>query len=273
MRLSRRDFLKKSVAGAIGVAAAGVVGIPAMAEEEKEALYIPGTYSATAKGYESDVKVTMTFTESKITEVVVDASSETAGIGSKAAEEMPQLILDAQSVDVVTSATASYTKDAIQKAAQDCVNQALIIKPEAAQAGLQFETNEFGNPLWLTKDLGMFKWREKPAEPTEFVATESADVIVIGGGLSGICAARRAVELGNSVIVIENDANYDIHGFQCAALNPDLFRREVEKNGEKWEDYKVDELDFVRNYMNMHNNRCNFDIVKLWAAQSGKAFD
>lgn len=70
MRLSRRDFLKKSVAGAIGVAAAGVVGIPAMAEEEKEALYIPGTYSATAKGYESDVKVTMTFTESKITEVV-----------------------------------------------------------------------------------------------------------------------------------------------------------------------------------------------------------
>lgn len=273
MRLSRRDFLKKSVAGAIGVAAAGVVGIPAMAEEEKEALYIPGTYSATAKGYESDVKVTMTFTESKITEVVVDASGETAGIGSKAAEEMPQLILDAQSVDVVASATASYTKDAIQKAAQDCVNQALIIKPEAAQAGLQFETNEFGNPLWLTKDLGMFKWREKPAEPTEFVATESADVIVIGGGLSGICAARRAVELGNSVIVIENDAKYDIHGFQCAALNPDLFRREVEKNGEKWEDYKVDELDFVRNYMNMHNNRCNFDIVKLWAAQSGKAFD
>ena len=171
MRLSRRDFLKKSVAGAIGVAAAGVVGIPAMAEEEKEALYIPGTYSATAKGYESDVKVTMTFTESKITEVVVDASGETAGIGSKAAEEMPQLILDAQSVDVVTSATASYTKDAIQKAAQDCVNQALIIKPEAAQTGLQFETNEFGNPLWLTKDLGMFKWREKPAEPTEFVAT------------------------------------------------------------------------------------------------------
>ena len=80
MRLSRRDFLKKSVAGAIGVAAAGVVGIPAMAEEEKEALYIPGTYSATAKGYESDVKVTMTFTESKITEVVVDASGETAGI-------------------------------------------------------------------------------------------------------------------------------------------------------------------------------------------------
>ena len=97
--------------------------------------------------------------------------------------------------------------------------------------------------------------------------------VFIGGGLSGICAARRAVELGNSVIVIENDANYDIHGFQCAALNPDLFRREVEKNGEKWEDYKVDELDFVRNYMNMHNNRCNFDIVKLWAAQSGKAFD
>lgn len=83
MRLSRRDFLKKSVAGAIGVAAAGVVGIPAMAEEEKEALYIPGTYSATAKGYESDVKVTMTFTESKITEVVVDAPAKRRALAAR----------------------------------------------------------------------------------------------------------------------------------------------------------------------------------------------
>lgn len=270
--LSRRAFLKNAALGAFGVAAMGVTGANA-AKAESAAIYAPGTYTHTAKGYESDVTVTMTFSETAITEVVIDGSGETAGIGTAVAEEMQQKIVEAQSVDVVTSATGAFTKGAVQQAANECIYDALLVKPASSTAGLVFDTNEFGNPLWLTPELGMFKWRERPEEPTEFVATESADVVVVGAGLSGLCAARRALELGNSVIILENDAKYDIHGFQCAALNPDLLRRECERLGLNYDDYKVDELDFVRNYMSMHNNRTNIDIVRLWAQQSGKAFD
>ena len=268
-RLSRRDFLKSAVLGAAGVAAMGV-GVSAKAEES--ATYVPGTYTSTAHGYAGDVTVTMTFSESAITDVVIDAAGETAGIGDKVAAEMPALILEHQSVDVTTSATGAYTRSAVQKAAQDCIDQALVVKT-TAKPGLTFEPNEFGNPLWLTPELGMFDWRKKPEEPTEFTATEAADVIVVGAGLSGMCAARRSLELGDSVILLETDAKYDVHGFQCAALNPDLLRRECERLGLNYEDYKVDETEFVRNYMTTHGNRCNIDIVRLWAQQSGKAFD
>ena len=268
-RLSRRDFLKNAVLGAAGVAAMGV-GVSAKAEEA--AIYVPDTYTATAQGYAGDVTVTMTFSESAITDVVINAAGETAGIGDKVAAEMPALILEHQSVDVATSATGAYTRSAVQKAAQECIDQALVVKPNA-KPGLTFEPNEFGNPLWLTPELGMFDWRKKPEEPTEFTATEAADVIVVGAGLSGLCAARRSLELGDSVILLETDAKYDVHGFQCAALNPDLLRRECERLGLNYEDYKVDETEFVRNYMTTHGNRCNIDIVRLWAQQSGKAFD
>ena len=273
-KISRRDFLKGSAAAAVGTALLGWTGgIAAFADDK--AIYVPGTYSATATGYSSDVTVTMTFSETAITDCVIDASGETPGIGQAAAAELEKSIVETQGVDAVTSATAETTVPAIQKAYEDCVYQALIEKPdkEGAPAGITFETNEFGNPLWLTPEIGMFKWREKPAMPEEFENEETADVIVVGAGLSGICAARRSLELGNSTIILENDAKYDIHGFQCATVNSNFYKRQVEKAGMNWDDWKIDETDFVRNYMNMHNNRTNIDIVKLWTANSGAAFD
>ena len=273
-KLSRRDFLKGTAAAAVGAAFFGLGGkISASAEEP--AIYVPGTYSATAAGYSSDVTVTLTVSETAITDCVIDASGETPDIGQAAAKEMQSLIVETQGVDAVTSATAENTIPAIKKAYADCIQQALIVKTEepAKEEGFSFEKTEFGTPLWLVPELGMFQWREKPAMPGEFARTESADVVVVGAGLSGICAARRSLELGNSTIILENDGRYDIHGFQCASVNSDFYKRQVEAAGLNWEDWKIDETDFVRNYMSMHNNRTNIDIVKLWTANSGKAFD
>ena len=272
-KLSRRDFLKGTAAAAVGAAFFGLGGKISAAAEEA-AIYVPGTYSASAAGYSSNVTVTLTVNETAITDCVIDASGETEGIGQAAAAEMEKLIVETQGVDAVTSATAENTIPAIKTAYADCIQQALIVKPDAPEKeGFTFEKTEFGTPLWLTPELGMFQWREKPAMPEKFERTESADVIVVGAGLSGICAARRSLELGNSTIILENDARYDIHGFQCASVNSDFYKRQVEAAGLNWEDWKIDETDFVRNYMNMHNNRTNIDIVKLWTANSGKAFD
>ena len=97
-------------AGAMGVAAMGVLGgcaesgaaaaaAPAAAAAA-EALYKPGTYTAAAKGIASDVKVTMTFSETAITDCKIDVSGETKDIGGKIGPAMEKAVLDAHSPDV-----------------------------------------------------------------------------------------------------------------------------------------------------------------------------
>ena len=50
------------------------------------AAYVPGTYSASSAGFHSDVTVTVTVDETSITEVTLDVSGETEGIGARPRE-------------------------------------------------------------------------------------------------------------------------------------------------------------------------------------------
>ena len=60
-----------------------------------EATYQPGTYEATEAGFGGDVTVTMTFDDSRITDVKIAGDAETDGVGSKAVEALPAAILKA----------------------------------------------------------------------------------------------------------------------------------------------------------------------------------
>ena len=59
-------------------------------------IHTPGTYTASAKGYHSDVTVTVTFDETHITDVVVDSSGETENVGAAAADKLAEQGLLAQ---------------------------------------------------------------------------------------------------------------------------------------------------------------------------------
>ena len=83
--ISRRDFLKGSAAGALTLTAGAMMGGISFGQEE--AVYTPGTYTASEQGLESLVTVTMTFDETSITDVVIDASGETEGIGAATGTE------------------------------------------------------------------------------------------------------------------------------------------------------------------------------------------
>ena len=93
-------------------------------ESQTAGIYTPGTYEATAKGYGGDVTVTMTFDANSITNVEIVGDSETAGVGSKAVEQMPQQILDAQSSEVDGVSGATFTSTAVRTAAANCIAQA-----------------------------------------------------------------------------------------------------------------------------------------------------
>ena len=78
----------------------------------------PGTYSAEAKGFASDVKVSVTLTETGIADVTLDVSGETPAIGGAAADALKAAILEKQSAEFDAVAGATVTSNAVQAALQ-----------------------------------------------------------------------------------------------------------------------------------------------------------
>ena len=89
-----------------------------------EALYTAGTYTASAKGNNGDVTVSVTFSDTAITAVEVTAHGETAGISDAAIEKIPAAIVEGQTLAVDAVSGATNTSNAILTAVADCVSQA-----------------------------------------------------------------------------------------------------------------------------------------------------
>ena len=86
--------------------------------------YTAGTYTAEAQGIRSPVKVAVTFSDSKIEKIEILEHGETRNIADAALEQIPEAILENQSlaVDVVSSVT--FTSRAILNAVEDACEQA-----------------------------------------------------------------------------------------------------------------------------------------------------
>ena len=115
--ISRKAFLKGIVAGAVSLATLfmlqkveySINSSDQSAPASSEASFTAGTYTASAKGIMSDVTVTMTFDDTSITEVKIDASGETPDIGGVIVDGMIEKILAAQDADVDTVSGATIT--------------------------------------------------------------------------------------------------------------------------------------------------------------------
>ncbi len=94
------------------------------AKEEPAATEEAKTLTGTAKGFGGDVTVTVTVSGDDITAVDAVGDSETQGIGSNAIEQLPALIIEADSTEVEAVSGATVTSDAIKEA----VNNALAEK-------------------------------------------------------------------------------------------------------------------------------------------------
>lgn len=88
------------------------------------AAYVPGTYSASSAGFHSDVTVTVTVDETCITEVTLDVSGETEGIGAAAGDALASQILEAQSAEIDGVSGATVTSSAAKVALTACLAEA-----------------------------------------------------------------------------------------------------------------------------------------------------
>lgn len=191
--LSRRSFLK-GAAAALGATTAGAmfglsVGMPVKAGE---AIYKPGTYTASAQGMESEVTVTITVDETSILEAVVNADGETENIGKAAADTLAEQILAVQSQEIDGVSGATRTSDAVRKACESCIAQAKGIDVSLLQSE---STEEAPAADWLGE--------EPEIADSEIAEEVECDVLVVGAGHAGSFAAASAVENGAKTILIE----------------------------------------------------------------------
>ena len=119
--ISRRSFLRAATTGALGAAAAGALAAcsntaTSTAASSAAAVYTPGTYTATAKGM-NDVTVTMTFSETAITEVKVDTANETLDLAVNSAEDFQTMLMEAQNAEIDGVSGATVTSNAVKEAA------------------------------------------------------------------------------------------------------------------------------------------------------------
>lgn len=174
------DAIKEAVAAALAEAAGGAAATPTDAGEPGELSFTPGTYNRTGDGYNGPVEVSVTFTENAIEDIEVVSTLETKHVGDVCYDILKEDIIAANGVNVDSVSGATFSSMAYKNA--------VAAAAEAAGADMNvFKTNTFVH---------------EPGEPIE----DSWDVVVVGAGGAGVAAAAQASQNGDSVLIIETNA-------------------------------------------------------------------
>ena len=101
-------------------------------------------------------------------------------------------------------------------------------------------------------------------DDADIVNELEADILVIGGGHSGICCARKAAELGKSVIVMEKMAEdmYSPIGCDMAAVNADYF---LEQGCDP-----IDPTEVLNEWLRRTYSRANPTLIREFCQRSGE---
>ena len=255
-KISRKGFLKIAAAAAMSGVTAGALAACNSASSSTASgaagQYIPGTYEGTAEGISSTVKVTMTFSDSAVTDVVVDTSGEPASFGAAAADELREQLMAAGSAEIDGVSGSTITSDAVMKAAKSCYAQA---KGEAVVSSVQLPTGDAND--WLGK--------EPDIDETAITETVDTDILIVGAGNGGMFAAAYAAANGLNFRVIEQNANVQDTRHWYGAVDSAA----AKEAGEPATD-KAKLLSEISRYA---SGKCDQRVVKTWINESAAMHD
>ena len=259
-KISRKGFLKVAAAAAMsGVTASALAACNAgssssTAASTGEAIYTPGTYTGTATGI-GEVKVTMTFSETAITDVVIDASNETESIGGVAAPTLKDALMAAQSTEIDNISGATITTNAVKKAAASCIEQAMGVHTAGGDTAASSSDED-----WLGT--------EPEIDESKVAKTVDVDVAVVGCGIAGVAACRSVAEDGGLVAAFEKADGPQCRSGEYAVINGKV---QAKWGRDTWTREQVD--DIIDSHMVESTYRCKRSIMSKWAHNIGDAFD
>ena len=255
-KISRKGFLKVAAAAAMsGVTASALAACNAGSSSSTgEAIYTPGTYTGTATGI-GEVKVTMTFSETAITDVVIDASNETESIGGVAAPTLKDALMAAQSTEIDNISGATITTNAVKKAAASCIEQAMGVHTAGGDTAASSSDED-----WLGT--------EPEIDESKVAKTVDVDVAVVGCGIAGVAACRSVAEDGGLVAAFEKADGPQCRSGEYAVING---RVQAKWGRDTWTREQID--DIIDSHMVESTYRCKRSIMSKWAHNIGDAFD
>lgn len=109
-----------------------------------------------------------------------------------------------------------------------------------------------------------FETPPAPIPEAEILETIDADVVVVGAGLAGLCAALRAAELGARVAVLEKTKTWNVRGGHIGVANSRVWREAGMVNDKKA---------LAREWIAACGNRAREEQVWLFVNSSEEAFD
>ena len=260
-KISRKGFLKVAAAAAMSGVTAGALAACNAAKDSAAASsavsapagsYIPGTYEGTAEGISSTVKVTMTFSDSAVTDVVVDTSGETASYGAAAADQLKEQLLSSANGEIDGVSGSTITSDAVMKAAKSCFAQA---KGEATVSSVQLPTGDETD--WLGK--------EPDIDEAAITETIDTDIVIVGAGNGGMFAAAYAAANGRNFRVIEqNSAVQDTRHWYGAIDSAAAKEAGVPA---------TDKAKLLSEISRYASGKCDQRVVKTWINESAAMHD
>ncbi len=208
--------------------------------------FTPGTYTGRGTGYNGPVELSVSFDAEKITDIQIVSEQETAQVGTPAYDILfPEMIsANGTGMDAVSGAT--FTSRAIKAAVNDA----------ALQAGVSSELKFTSNKTDVV-----------PGAPIE----DTYDIVVVGGGGAGISAAAQAAQDGNTVLVLERNAqvggNTLVSGGQYQSVMPYLVWDPADPDATTGKGFDGETYDKVKSVQGC------IDVLKTIADWSEEPFD
>ncbi len=214
--------------------------------------YTAGTYTGTGEGYNGTVTLDVTFSEDGIKDIEVKESKETAHVGTVAYDILKEDAIEANGSGVDSVSGATFTSKAYKDALADAAEQA------------------------KASDLDGFKSNTVVHEAQDPI-DEEYDVVVVGAGGAGMGAAAQAAQNGDSVLVIEENAevggNTLVSGGQFQAVadylvwdadNPDATSAKWDYDGKTYDKVKAaqGQLSTLKTILNWSEDEFDEDYFK-----------